>query len=100
MTTEANPNPPYQPIRRGEPSISVRVHPSILPLVHLVRDARGCTVRGALELLIKTGFVAVRDYGFLDPIPNDDWLNLICDRIGVDAPALIKKAKNEADKKA
>jgi hypothetical protein len=78
----------------------LRVHPEMLPLVHLVRDARGCTVRGALELLIKTGFVAMRAYGFLDTIPKDDWLNLIYNRIGVDAPALIKKAKNEAAKKA
>jgi len=78
----------------------VRVHPNIILLVQLVRDACGCTVRGALELLIKTGFVAMRAYGFLDPIPNNDWLNLIRDRIGVDAPALIKKAKNEVDKKA
>jgi hypothetical protein len=63
-------------------------------------DARGCSLRGALELLIKTGFIAMRTYGFLDKIPKDDWLNLIYNRIGVDARALFKNAQSEAENKA
>jgi len=99
MTSQITPNPLYQPIRKGERIVMLRVHPNIVPMVHMVRDARGCSLRGALELLIKTGFVAMRTYGFLDTIPKDDWLTLIYDRIGVDARALFKNTQNEADKK-
>ena len=98
--SQITPNPLYQPIRKGERIVMLRLHPNIVPIVHLVRDARGCSLRGALELLIKTGFVAMRTYGFLDKLPKDDWLNLIYNRIGVDARALFKDAQNEADKKA
>jgi hypothetical protein len=42
----------------------------------------------------------MRTYGFLDKIPKDDWLNLIYNRIGVDARALFKNAQNEAENKA
>jgi hypothetical protein len=100
MTSSISATPLYKVIRRGEPVARVKLDPNLLPLVHLVRDARGCTVRGALELLIKTGFVAMRTYGFLDKIPKDDWLNLIYNRIGVDARALFKNAQSEAEKKA
>ena len=67
-----------------------------MPILQIVCDVRGCTKRGALELLVKTSFVAMRTYGFLDALPKDDWLNLIPDRIGVDARALAAKSKSDA----
>jgi len=46
MTSQITPNPLYQPIRKGERIVMLRVHPNIVPMVHMVRDARGCSLRG------------------------------------------------------
>ena len=91
---------PLQVNQVGRTRRSGQIHPNIVPMVHMVRYARGCSLRGALELLIKTGFIAIRTYGFLDKIPKDDWSNLIYNRIGVDARALFKNAQSETENKA
>jgi len=63
-----------------------------------VRDARGCTVRGAAELLIDAGWAALMRHGFLDKVPKDRWLGLVCEALGIDLLPLLKNAKIEADK--
>jgi hypothetical protein len=98
MTSQITPNPLYQPIRKGERTVMLRVHPNIVPMVLTVRDARGCTVRGAHELLVRTGFAVLLKHGFLDTVPKDDWLGIVCDALGIDVKTLLKRIRNEADK--
>jgi hypothetical protein len=89
----------YKPIKRGERSFTTNLSPEAMQLVLTVRDARGCTVRGAHELCIRTGFAALLKHGFLETVPKDRWLGIVCDALGIDILPLLQNAKNEAAKK-
>jgi len=90
----------YKQIKRGERAYRPELHPEYVQMVLTVRDARGCTVRGAHELLVRTGFAVLLKHGFLDTVPKDDWLGIVCDALGIDINALLKRIKNEAEKRA
>jgi len=88
----------YKPIKRGERSFTTNLSPEAMQLVLTVRDSRGCTVRGAHELLIRTGFAALLKHGFLETVPKDRWLGVVCDALGIDVNALLNKTNNESEK--
>ena len=90
----------YRQIRRGERSCSARLSPEAMQMVLTVRDVRGCNIRSAHELCIRMGFAALLKHGFLDAVPKDRWLGIVCDALGIDINALLKRITNEAGKKA
>jgi len=95
-----NANNNYRRIRRGERICLAKMAPEYMQMVLTVRDIRGCTVRGATELLIRTGWAALMRHGFLDKIPKDRWLGIVCEALGIDIVPLLKNTKIGLEKKS
>jgi len=89
----------YKQIKRGGRAYRSELHPEYVQMVLTVRDARGCTVRGAHELLVRTASPYCSNTA-LDTVPKDDWLGIVCDALGIDVKTLLNNAQNEADKKS
>ena len=95
VTTEGR----YKKIGRKQRSHQTKLDTPHMMKVWNVSDIRRCTVRGAAELLIDAGWATLMRHGFLDRVPKDRWLGLICEALGIDLLPLLQNAKNEAAKK-
>jgi hypothetical protein len=88
----------YKQIGRNQRSHQTKLDTPHMMKVWNVSDIRRCTVRGAAELLIDAGWATLMRHGFLDKVPKDRWLGLVCEALGIDLLPLLKNAKIEADK--